>query len=164
MGFDGAYGLWADLRSAFAGISAPALSFIVPNQCNDQHGRGNAGAFCNFDPDDNGSQAGLNPALMHLGDDALKKVVTAIKASPAWNTGKNAIVVVWDENDYSLSPNKNQVVMIVDTNYGTGGKKSAKFYTHYSLLKTLEAGLGLPCLNHACDANVSVMSDLFAAQ
>ncbi|HTA66392.1 MAG TPA: alkaline phosphatase family protein [Xanthomonadaceae bacterium] len=164
VGFDGAYGLYADLKSTFAEISAPALSFIVPNQCNDQHGRGNAGAFCNFDPDDNGSQAGLNPALMQLGDVALKKVVTAIKASPAWQNGKNAIVVVWDENDYSLVPNKNQVVAIVDTNYGTGGKKSAKFYTHYSLLKTLEGALGLPCLNHACDANVSVMSDLFAAQ
>ncbi|HEY2345620.1 MAG TPA: alkaline phosphatase family protein [Xanthomonadaceae bacterium] len=164
VGFDGAYGLYADLKSAFTGISAPTLSFIVPNQCNDQHGRGNAGAFCNFDPDDNGTQAGLNPALIQLGDVALKKVVTSIKSSPAWKTGKNAIVVVWDENDYSLAPNKNQVVLIVDTNYGTGGKTSAKFYTHYSLLKTLEAGFGLPCLNHACDANVSVMSDLFAAQ
>jgi hypothetical protein len=29
------------------------------------------------------------------------------------------------------------------------------------LLKTLEAGFGVPCLNHACDASVHVMSDLF---
>jgi hypothetical protein len=31
------------------------------------------------------------------------------------------------------------------------------------LLKSIEAGLGLPCLNHACDSDVNVMSDLFAA-
>jgi hypothetical protein len=36
-------------------------------------------------------------------------------------------------------------------------------YTHYSLLKSLESGFQVPCLNHACDANVNVMSDLFAA-
>ena len=34
-------------------------------------------------------------------------------------------------------------------------------YTHFSLLKSIEAGLGLPCLNHACDANLATMSDMF---
>jgi hypothetical protein len=155
--FDGPEGLYADLQSN----DVPAFSFIAPNQCNDQHGRGNAGPFCNYDPTDNGTQAGLNPALIYRGDVAVQKLVTSIKASPAWNQGKNAIVVVWDENDYSEAPNTNQVMLIVDTNYTVGGVQSAKRYTHYSLLKTLEAGFGLPCLNHACDANVSVMSDLF---
>jgi phosphatidylinositol-3-phosphatase len=28
-------------------------------------------------------------------------------------------------------------------------------------LKSLEGGLGLPCLNHACDSTVNVMADLF---
>jgi phosphatidylinositol-3-phosphatase len=28
-------------------------------------------------------------------------------------------------------------------------------------LKTVEAGFKLPCLNHACDSSVHVMSDLF---
>jgi hypothetical protein len=36
-------------------------------------------------------------------------------------------------------------------------------YTHYSLLKSIEAGFRLPCLNHACDTNVAIMTDLFAA-
>lgn len=31
----------------------------------------------------------------------------------------------------------------------------------YSLLRTREAGFGLPCLNHACDATSKVMNDLF---
>jgi hypothetical protein len=149
--------LYGDLAAG----SVPTYSFIAPNQCNDQHGRGNAGPFCNFDPSSDGSQAGLNPALIQLGDVALQRLVTAIKASPAWHEGRNAIVVLWDENDYSLAPNTNQVVTIVDTNYGRHGVKSDRFYTHFSLVKTLEAGLGLPCLNHACDDDTKLMSDLF---
>jgi len=154
VGFETLYG---DLGSG----NVPTFSFIVPNQCNDQHGRGNAGAFCNFDPTSNGTQAGLNPALIYMGDVTLQRVVTAIKASPAWSNGKNAIVVVWDENDYSLAPNVNQVLAIVDTNYGSHGVKSGNFYTHFSLLKSIEGGIGLPCLNHACDDKVSVMGGLF---
>jgi hypothetical protein len=157
VGFDGPEGLYADLGSNVA----PSLSFIAPNQCNDQHGTGNAGALCFFDPSDNGTQAGLNPALIHRGDVVVQQIVTAIKASPAWTRGKNAIVIVWDENDYSKAPNTNQVMLIVDTNYAVGGVRSSKRYTHYSLLRTLESAFGLPCLNHACDGNVSVMSDLF---
>jgi hypothetical protein len=40
--------------------------------------------------------------------------------------------------------------------------QSSQPYNHFSLLKTLEAGFGVDCLNHACDKNVAVMSDLFA--
>ena len=157
-GFDGQEGLFADLRAG----RVPAFSFIAPNQCNDQHGRGNAGAFCNYDPSDDGSQAGLNPALIYRGDVMVRKLVSAIKSSPAWKQGRSAIVLLWDENDYSKAPNTNQVMLVVDTNYGTHGRTSNRRYTHFSLLKSLESGFGLPCLNHACDANVDVMSDLFA--
>jgi hypothetical protein len=149
--------LYDDLGSG----RVPNYSFIAPNQCNDQHGRGNAGAFCNFDPSDDGSQAGLNPALIYLGDVTVQRLVGAIHKSPAWKHGNNAIVVLWDENDYSLSPNVNQVMTIVDTNYGSHHVSSGRFYTHFSLLKSLEAGFDLPCLNHACDADTNVMSDLF---
>jgi phosphatidylinositol-3-phosphatase len=158
-GFEGAGGVYADLSSGHV----PAYSFIVPNQCNDQHGRGNAGAFCNFDPSDVGNQAGLNPALIYLGDVTVQRLVTAIHKSPAWREGHNAIVLTWDENDYSLAPNINQVVLIVDTNYGVHGASSGQRYNHFSLLKSLEAGFGLPCLNHACDQGSKAMSDLFAA-
>jgi hypothetical protein len=156
--WEGAGGLWADLGAG----AAPSYSFIVPNQCNDQHGRGNAGAFCNFDPSDDGSQAGLNPALIYRGDVTVQKLVTAIHASRSWRDGNAAIITVWDENDYSLAPNINQVVVIVDTNYGDHGLTSGKRYTHFSLLKSVEAGFHLPCLNHACDKDVEVMSDLFS--
>jgi hypothetical protein len=155
--FEGADGLFADLGDG----QVPNLAFIAPNQCNDQHGRGNAGPFCNFDPNDDGSQAGLNPALIRMGDATVHKLVDAIHRSRAWQDGYSAIVVVWDENDYSLSPNVNQVMIIVDTNYGRHGAPSARRYTHFSLLKSMEAGFYLPCLNHACDDDVAVMSDLF---
>ena len=151
-------GLYADLASG----NVPSFSFIAPNQCHDQHGRGNAGPFCNYDPSSDGTQAGLNPALIQVGDNAVERLVSSIKASRAWHEGSNAIVVVWDENDYSLAPNTNQVMLIVDTNYGAHGVQSARRYTHFSLLKSLEAGFGLPCLNHACDSAVAPMSDLFS--
>jgi len=157
VGFEGARGLYADLGSG----RVPNFLFIVPNQCNDQHGRGNAGAFCNFDPSDDGSQAGLNPALIYLGDVTVERIVKAIHHSPAWRQGRNAIVLTWDENDYSTAPNINQVVTIVDTNYGFHGVQSGTYYNHFSLLKSLEGAFDLPCLNHACDDDVSTMSDLF---
>lgn len=160
VGFDGSDGLFADLRSG----KMPNFAFIAPNQCNDQHGRGNAGPFCDFDPSDNGTQTGLNSSLILRGDMTVQKIVSAIKESRSWREGNNAIVILWDENDYSLLPSTNQVMLIVDTNYGVHGTQSSKFYTHFSLLKTLEAGFGLPCLNHACDANVRVMNDLFGTE
>ncbi len=157
VGFQGPKGLFDDLNSG----RVPNFSFIAPNQCNDQHGRGNAGPACDFDNVDNGTLVGLNPALIYQGDLTLRTLVSAIHSSPAWHDGHSAIVILWDENDYSTAPTTNQVLLTVETNYGPHGVKSNKFYTHFSLLKSLEAGFRLPCLNHACDANADVMTDLF---
>ena len=158
-GFEGKGGLFADLAAG----NVPSLAFIAPNQCDDQHGRGNAGPVCAYDTTDNGTLVGLNQALMYQGDTTLQTLVTAIHQSDMWKHGNNAIVVVWDENDYSIAPTTNQVLLTVDTNYGRAAVQSDAFYTHFSLLKSLEAGFGVPCLNHACDASTKVMSDLFAA-
>jgi len=157
--FDGQRGLYADLKTGHV----PDLAFIAPNQCEDMHGRGNGTAFCNYDADDNGTQTGLNPSLILQGDLAVQRIVTAIKASPAWSESRSAIVILWDENDYSAAPYPNRVALTVDTSYGVRGAQSDRFYTHFSLLKSLEAGFGLPCLNHACNAGTNVMSDLFAS-
>jgi hypothetical protein len=157
--------LYADLASG----DVSNYSLIVPNQCDDQHGRGANGtvagfglsAYCNYDADDNGTQAGLNPALIQAGDIAVEKIINAIHASPVWEDGRSAIVLVWDENDYFNGNETNKVVLTVDTNYGSHKKTSGVFYTHFSLLKTIEGAFGLPCLNHACDATSKVMTDLF---
>jgi len=174
VGFDGPRGLYSDLASG----DVPSLSFIAPSQCNDQHGRGNGDAFCAFDFGANtagltfGTQIGLNPGLILQGDVTVERLVKSIKASRVWHEGRNAIVIVWDENDYSgisttpngLFPpqNQNKVVLTVDTNHGRdAGVQSGTYYNSFSLLRSLEAGFGLPCLNHACDRGVAVMSDLF---
>jgi phosphatidylinositol-3-phosphatase len=173
-GFEGPNGFYADLATG----DVPSYSFIAPNQCNDQHGRGNGDAFCAFDSGVSaangntvGTQAGLNGGLILQGDVTLERLVTAIHASRVWHEGRNAIVIVWDENDYSgvatqpaglfPSQNTNQVVLTVQTNHGPSGVQSGNYYNSFSLLKSIEAGLGLPCLNHACDSGVAVMSDLF---
>jgi hypothetical protein len=158
-GFGGKGGLFADLASDHV----PSFSFIAPDQCDDQHGRSNAGPECESDPNDNGTLVGLNPALMYQGDVTVQTLVTAIHESDVWQHGNDAIVIVWDENDYSISPTTNHVLLTVDTNHGPKGVQSKNFYTHFSLLKSLEAGFGLPCLNHACDSSTAVMSDLFAS-
>jgi hypothetical protein len=160
-GFEGPHGLYADLASG----DVPNYSFIVPNQCNDQHGRGNPiSPTCLEDPNDQGTLVGLNPALMQQGDQTIEALVTEIKSSKVWRQGHNAIVIVWDENDYSAAPYPNKVVLTVDTNYGKHGVKSSTFYTHFSLLRSVEGGFRLPCLNHACDSTTSVMSDLFKSE
>ena len=171
--FDGARGLWADLATG----DVPSLAFIAPSQCDDQHGRGNGDAFCAFDfgipPGSEltmGGLDGLNPELILQGDVTLERLVKNIKASSAWREGRNAIVIVWDENDYSglaangafPRQNQNNVVLTVETNREGGhGVTSSNYYNSFSLLKSLEAAFGLPCLNHACDDGVAVMSDLF---
>jgi phospholipase C len=143
-GFGGMNGLYADLRAG----TAPNVAFIVPNQCHDMHGLANAGVFCARDS-----------TLIQMGDMTVKRLVQAIQASPAWPQGHNAIVITFDENDNALRPNR--VPFIVLTNYGAAALTSDVPYNHFSLLKTLETAFGLACLNHACDAGVQVMSDVF---
>ena len=71
----------------------PNLSYIAPDQCHDMHGGPSACPTQNRgDPQDNF----LIPAgrLDYVGG-----LVQGIMRSPAWRTGNNAIVVVWDEDD-----------------------------------------------------------------
>ena len=48
------------------------------------------------------------------------------------------------------------------SNRGRRGRKRDFRDAERLLLKSLESGLRLPCLNHACDADVKVMTDLFS--
>lgn len=148
--FDGPNGLWADLQSG----NSPNFSFIVPNQCHDMHGFVSGGTLiCSSNTT---AETGY---LMQQGDAEVMKLVNGIKGSQAWQKGRNVIIVVWDENDFSNAANK--VVMLVETSYATNGQKSTNTYDHYSLLLTMEAGFGLPCLNHACDNTSAMMNDMF---
>jgi hypothetical protein len=151
--FDGPQGLWSDLRAN----KAPNFSFIVPNQCHDMHGFVSGGT-----PICPASTAAETSLLIQQGDAEVNKIITYIKATPAWSKGRDAIVLVWDENDYSNAANT--VVMTVETNYAPNGQTYSTPVDHFSMLRTLEAGFGLPCLNHACDATSVVMNPMFGGQ
>jgi phosphatidylinositol-3-phosphatase len=141
--FDGADGLYQDLATG----KVPNLAFIVPNKCHDIHTTGGQSNTCTEQQPD-----------IQLADAYMKKLVTAIKSSSVWKKGNSAIVILFDENDYSN--NINTVPFIVDKNYGKQGVQSTVVYDHFSLLRTMEAGFGLPCLNRACDST-SRLIDLF---
>lgn len=183
--FDGADGFYADLATGHV----PVFSYIVPNQCDDQHGQNNADAFCQEDQgvtvnvagtqytgNTFGTQAGLNPGLALQADTTLRRIVSAIHQSPAWGEGNNAIVVVWDESDYSGVANslpagtpypiqlQNRVPLTVELSRHESAVRSTQFYDSFSLLRTLEGAFGLRCLNHACDSGVEAMSDLFGGR
>lgn len=147
--FDGPDGLWADLQG-----DAPNFAFIVPNQCHDMHGFVSGGT-----PICSSSTTAESNLLIQQGDAEVQKLVEGIENSPAWSKGRNVIILTWDENDYSNAANR--VVMLVETNYAVNGKVSSKPYDHFSLLRTLEAGFALPCLNHACESTSKVMGDMF---
>jgi hypothetical protein len=148
--FDGPNGLWADLQSN----KGPDLWFIVPNQCHDMHGFVSGGTpICSSANDDD------TALLMQQGDAEVNKLITGIKSSPAWSKGRNVIVLVWDENDFSNSINR--VIMLVETNYAKNGRTFSTAVDHFSLLRTLEAGFGLPCLNHACDNTSVILNTMF---
>ncbi len=70
----------------------------------------------------NSTEAGY---LMQQGDAEVNKLITGIKNSKAWKNRPNAIILVWDENDYSNAANR--VVMLVENNYGKNGLKSSTY-------------------------------------
>ena len=51
--------------------------------------------------------------------------------------------------------------MLVETNYAKNGRTFSTAVDHFSLLRTLEAGFGLPCLNRACDNTSVILNALF---
>jgi phosphatidylinositol-3-phosphatase len=163
--FDGPGGLWYDLASSpppLLGtlltdlnlLPLPNLWFIVPNQCHDQHGFVSGGTpICSTATETE------EQLLLAQGDAEVAKLINGIHSSPVWKDGRNAIILVWDENDYSNAANN--VVMLVETNYAQNGKVDATVYDHFSLLRTLQAAFGLPCLNHSCDPTSKIMNVMF---
>lgn len=142
------------LASALSNPStAPRFVLVVPDQCHDMHGQ----APCS-DPD----------KLLRAGDTYVQSVVQTIMRSPAF-TPNSALIVTWDENDYSTfqrccdSPaiGGGHIATIVITPHTVMPLQSAHAYNEYSILATIERGFGLPPLGHTSDYNrVSPMFDL----
>jgi phosphatidylinositol-3-phosphatase len=155
--------LSADLASG----DVPSYSFIDPDQCHDMHGRGGPSTDpCNF---------GNVQGLIATGDTFLKDTVGAIMASSAWN-GNSAIFIQWDESDFTgtgpigfgdtsgccdsptLNGNLNgggHVVALVISHSNHSAATSDVSYNHYSVLRAIQDGWQLGCLQFTCDvANV----------
>jgi hypothetical protein len=160
-----------DLASA---SSTPRFVWISPDQCNDMHGVSTANATALNNPNCATPASGLDHSVIQLGDTFLKNQVNKIMASPAWNEN-SAIVIVWDEDDYSDSAGccgsptgvggatlgGSKVPAIVIRSKNATHKTSADPFNHYSLLATIEAMWDLPCLGNACTVPAK-MTTLFA--
>ena len=148
------------LASDLATGNLANYSLIVPDQCHDMHGTGSCTSAT---------------ALMAAGDTYVGNTVNQIMSSRTWHHGRNAIVITWDEDDFSDSgllgtgccgadPGGGHVVTIVITNAEHPHHLVDNTpYNHYSLLRTLEDAFDLPHLAHAGDSVVTPMSDLFRA-
>ena len=165
--------LYRDLASG----EMPNYAQIVPNQCNDMHGR-DAGLDVPADCRKTNPQA-----LIARGDRVVGDLVTRIMASAVWHTpDNNAIVITFDENDKEERKGPDQgccgndpgsaansgggrIPTVVITNHGPRGLVDDTPYNHYSLLRTTEAAFGIPeYLGRAADERhgVITMTRLFA--
>ncbi len=148
--------LGADLATG----NLPNFSYVVPDQCHDMHGI----AAC-----------GDANELISTGDTYVGTLVSEIMHSPVWMQGRNAIVITWDEDDFSdqgqpgtgccgSDPGGGHVATIVITNHERHPVTDNTPYNHYSLLASIEQAFGLPCLQGACDTKDGVvpMTPLFA--
>jgi phospholipase C len=161
--FTGTQGALADmvpdtqLATDLSDNRLPNFSLVVPDQCHDMHGTGGCS-------DTNG--------LISAGDTYVGNTVTAIMSSKAWMQGRDAIVVTWDEDDFSdqgqtgtgccgADPGGGHVATIVITNSGHDPVSDGTAYDHYSLLRSYETAFGLSPLAHAGDSVVPSMNPLF---
>jgi hypothetical protein len=108
--------------------------------------------------------------IIPAGDQYVATTVGEIMASSSWRHGNNAIVITWDEDDFSptnlgccdANPGGGHVATIVIANHGVRGVQDSTPYNHYSLLRTIEGAFRVGCLQNACDsANVRPMTALF---
>jgi phosphatidylinositol-3-phosphatase len=170
------------LANDLATDHVPALAFIVPDQCHDMHGLVNPLAPC-------GGADASDDNDIQRGDEMTFLLVNTITRSPVWSSGRNAVFIVFDEGfgplpcrydpdsgidvqvgtllpgaDCYLSTRLNdRLLTIVMTNYGGRGRTDRRLYSHYSLLKTIEAAFDLPLLGHAADASTLTLAPLLAA-
>ena len=122
------------MDAALASGDVGALTMLIPNDCENGHDRcGKAKRFHQFDR-------------------FLAREVPKIESSPAFDA-HSVIFITYDEGSDPGLPSRFNVQMIVagplvqPGAYSGGSRRS-----HYSLLRTLEAGLGLPFLRGAKSA------------
>lgn len=107
-----------------------SFSLIVPNLCHDEHD-------CTVDE----------------GDSWLRTWIPLILGSPAYASGHTALFITYDEGTGS----DNRVYTVAVAPAIRPGTVLRSALSHYSLLRSIEQLLGLPCLAHACDMTTASM-------
>jgi phospholipase C len=74
-------------RAAKAG-HLPAFSWIAPSECHNMHWRS---PICEQ------TTGGTKADRIRFGDDFIKRVITALAATPGYRKGRTLVVVTWDE-------------------------------------------------------------------
>jgi hypothetical protein len=144
--------------------SVPNFVWISPDQCNDMHSISATGAAIIGNPECVAPATGLDHTVIQEGDDFVQATVSEIEASQAWSEN-SAIVLVWDENDYTghagccHSPTgvggavlggDSAPFLVVTSKHRRPFVDATTPYNHYSLLATIEQLWGLGCLDQAC--------------
>jgi hypothetical protein len=87
------------------------------------------------------------------GDTWLSTEVPHILARPGFQPGgTDVLFIVWDEESFGLT--SNPMPLIVVSPLVRSGMPTATMYDHYSLLATIEDGLGLGRIANAATASV----------
>jgi YVTN family beta-propeller protein len=125
----------ADLASA---RTTPRFAWIGPNDCSDMEGCG-----------------------IHAGDVFLARELGAVMRSPAWRAQRSLAIISVDEDNYDHpNPPQRIATLLLASSGVRHGYVSRARYTHYSLLRTVEAALGLPILT-ANDRYAQPVNDVF---
>jgi YVTN family beta-propeller protein len=127
--------LSADLAHA---DTTPNFAWVSPDDCADMEGCG-----------------------IKAGDAFLATEMRAIMRSPAWRTQRSLAIITFDEDGYDYEHPAQRVATIIVGSRGVRrGYVSRVRYTHYSLLRTIEAALGLGSLT-ANDRYAQPVNDVF---
>jgi YVTN family beta-propeller protein len=127
--------LQTDLASA---ATTPNFAWVSPNDCADMEGCG-----------------------IRDGDNFLATELTEIMRSPAWRTQRSLAIITFDEDGYDYQhPAQHVATVIIGSRGVRQGYVSHVRYTHYSLLRTIEAALGLGTLT-GNDRYAQPVNDIF---
>jgi len=127
--------LRADLASP---ATTPNFAWVAPNDCSDMEGCG-----------------------IRAGDDFLATELGEIMRSAAWRTQRSLAIITFDEDgtDYQHPAQRIATILIGSADVRQGYVSHVR-YTHYSLLRTIEAALGLGTLTEN-DRYAQPVNDVF---
>jgi len=111
---------YADLAADIAGGRLPALTFVIPNMCNDMHS-------CPVEKGDAWLSNNLPAMLRAVGP-------------------RGIVVLTWDEADDGPT---NQILTVINGTPLKHGYVSSRAVTHYTLLRTICDALNLPVFGAA---------------